>query len=349
MEVALITGHCPPGVCGVGDYASCLASALAAKGVAVRIITSEDWRVAGALKIHASVRNADLVHIQYPTLGFGYRLGPQALSLLRSSVVTIHEASQRHILRKLSLLPFFVRPKHTIFTTDFERQFVTRRVPWVSRISSVIPIPSNIRQFPEEKARAQSEIAYFGLILPRKGLEQVVEVARLIKSSGLALTVRITGSARPEHLEYLAKLRSETSGLPVVWDLNLSEERVAEKLATSAVAYLPFPDGASERRSSLKAALANGAAVITTLGPHTPEAMKGFLRFARSPREALLVARSLLDSPQERISLASSAAHYLEQCTWERVAELHFATYQRLLCSENGFAPVKVKGVQDKP
>ena len=349
MKIALVIGGCPPGVCGVGDYTACLSDALAARGIEVRLVVSEDWRVAGASRVRDSLKDCDLVHIQYPTLGFGYKLGPHALSLLRSCVVTIHEASQRRLLRKLSLLPFMVRPKHVIFTSEFERGFVTKRVPWVARISSIIPVASNIRAFPQERQRTLSEIVYFGLIFPRKGLEEVVELSRLIKSGGLALKVRIIGRPRPEHMEYFEKLRSVTAELPVIWDLDLSEEQVAERLASSAVAYFPFPDGASERRTSLKAALANGVAVVTTLGSHTPETMKSFLRFSRSPQEALVSARSLLENLQERTKLAKDAAQYLQQSTWERVAELHLATYRSLLCSEPRSAAITVKGAQEEP
>ena len=349
MKIALVTGPCPQGVCGVGDYTACLSDALAARGVGVRMVVSGDWRVVGALRVHDNLKDCDLVHIQYPSLGFGYRLGPQALSLLRNCVVTIHEASQRRILRKLSLLPFMVRPKHVIFTSEFERRFVTKWVPWISRISSIIPVPSNIRVFPQERQRTLSEIVHFGLILPGKGLEEVVELSRLIKSAGSALKVRIIGRSRPERMEYFERLRSETAELPVIWDLNLSKEQVAERLASSAVAYFPFPDGASERRSSLKAALANGVAVVTVLGSHTPEAMKSFLRFSRSPQEALVIARSLLDGLQERTKLAKSAALYLQQSTWDRVAELHLATYRSLLCSEPRSAAITVKGAQEEP
>lgn len=347
MKIALLSGPCPSGVCGVGDYTARLAEALGQAGLDVRVIEAGDWRVRGALRTRKSLQEYDLVHIQYPTLGFGYKLGPQTLSLLRSCVVTLHEASQRRILRKLSVLPFLLGPKHVIFTSDFEKQYVTAKTPWVARISSVIAVPSSIMVFPEERPRAFSEIVYFGLILPRKGLEQVVELSQLIRSNGLTLKVRIIGKPRPESIAYFEKLRSATRELPVIWDLGLSEEQVAERLASSSVAYLPFPDGASERRTSLKAALANGVAVITTHGPHTSEAMKCFLRFSRSPQEALGAALSLFESPDERARLARNAGLYLQQCTWEQVAELHLAVYQNLLRPNCAPEPIRAENLQE--
>jgi glycosyltransferase involved in cell wall biosynthesis len=305
---------------------------LLARGVEAQLIVSEEWGVHSALKVRESLRDYDVVHVQYPALGFGYKLGPQALALLRSSVVTMHEASQRRILRKLSLIPFVVRPKHVIFTTDIERQWVIKRAPWIAARSSVEPPPSNIRRFIEERPRAENEVVYFGLILPKKGLEDVVELSRLIQSEGLAWKVRILGSPRPERMEYFQRLKAETEVLPVIWDLNRSEEEVSERLASSAVAYFPFPDGASERRSTLKAALTHGVAVVTTLGTHTPEAMKNSIKFAATPREALSAIRALFQDSQERARLSNSAADYTQNWgTWEQVAERHLAIYRSVL------------------
>lgn len=338
-------GRCPPGECGVGDYTRCLRDALLARGVEADLIVSEDWRALSAWEVRGTLRSYDLVHIQYPTLGFGYKLGPQMLSLLQSCVVTIHEASQRRILRKLSVIPLLVRAKYVIFTSEFEKQYVTARLPWIAARSSVAPVPSNIRVLPGERPRIGNEVVYFGLILPRRELEDVVELSRLIQSEGLAWKVRVIGRLRPEYTEYFHKMEAETSALPMIWDLNGSEEQVAERLASSAIAYLPFPDGASERRGSLKAALANGVAVVTRAGAHTPEAMRTFLTFAGTPREAMGAIRFLSQNPVERARLARNAADYLQQCTWERVAELHAAIYRQFSCSDP-CATIDIRDVQ---
>jgi glycosyltransferase involved in cell wall biosynthesis len=335
VKVALVIGRCPPGICGVGDYTAKLRDALLARGVGAQLIVSDDWRLRSAWEVRNCLRDYDIVHIQYPTLGFGYRLGPQALSLLRSCVVTIHEASQRQVLRKLSVVPFLMRPRHVIFTSDYERQYVAGWVPWIRARSSIAPVPSSIPVFPGEQVRNTNEIVYFGLILPRKGLEEVIEVARLIQAQGLHWQVRIIGNLRPERREYFDKLKAETAVLPVIWDLNRSGEEVAEKLAGLAVAYLPFPDGASERRTSLKAVLANGVATVTTAGPHTPEVMAGFVKFAETPREALRTVSCLLQNGAERDVMARKATHFLQECSWERVADLHEVVYRDVLCPDD--------------
>src|SRR6202043_938890 len=120
----------------------------------------------------------------------------------QSCVVTIHEASQRHILRKLSLFPFAVRPEHMIFTSCYERQFAMAWAPWISRASSVIPVGSNIAVAAEQGPRNRTEIVHFGLIMPGKGLEQVLELGNLSRLAGLPLVVRIIGRVPLKHASY---------------------------------------------------------------------------------------------------------------------------------------------------
>jgi glycosyltransferase involved in cell wall biosynthesis len=333
VKVALITGICPPGECGVGDYTACLDKALRAAGVESQVIASGDWNASSALGVRRSLReqNFDIVHIEYPTVGFGRRLGPQALSLLQSCVVTIHEASQRHLLRKLALLPFSVRPERIIFTSRFERQFGRTWAPWISRVSSVIPVGSNIIVGAGRGPRNLCEVVHFGLIMPGKGVEQVVELSRLIKSAGLSLKVRVIGKAPLRSVDYLERLRSETAHLPMIWDLDLSEEQVAEKLADASIAYLPYPDGASERRTTLKAALLNGVAVLTTRSSQTSHSLGRAVKFCATAQEALAVICHLLQHTEEITRMAATGVYSGKVYAWERIAELHLRVYQGVL------------------
>ena len=328
----------------MGDYTMHLGGALNRNGVDVEVITSADWNLRDAFKVSRALREQsfDIVHIEYPTIGFGAKLGPQGLSLLQSCVVTIHEASQRHLLRKFALFPFAVRPEHIVFTSRFERRFAAAWAPWISRISSVIPVGSNIEAVDNALSRSLSEVVYFGLIAPRKGLEEVVTLSALIKSSGMSLVVRIIGKAPLKHVKYLQTLQSQTSESPVIWDLDLSEEQVAERLAGASVAYLPYPDGASERRTTLKAALLSGVAVITTQGPHTPSNLRGAVRFGQSAEEALGAIRYLLAHKEEMLSMARKAADFGKQYTWERIARSHLRVYQRVLSKRLSYEGIKV-------
>jgi glycosyltransferase involved in cell wall biosynthesis len=345
VKIALVIGPCPPGVCGVGDYTTCLSNALKASGAEIHVITSGDWNLLGVFKLSRRLREQkfDIVHIEYPTVGFGTKLNPQGLSLLQRCVVTIHEASQRHILRKLALFPFAVRPEHIIFTNRFERRFARRWAPWIARASSVIPVGSNIAVSAGEGPRTLNEIVYFGLIIPGKGLEEVLELGNRIRSAGLPLVVRIIGRVPLKYAAYCEELRLKTEGLPIVWDHDLSEEETAKRLAGSTIAYLPYPDGASERRATLKAALLSGLAVITTRGPHTPRNLGGVVRFCQSPEEALAAIRCLVESPEETSRMAAKAVQYGQRYSWERIAKLHLRVYDSVMSKRSSHSTIQTE------
>jgi glycosyltransferase involved in cell wall biosynthesis len=333
VRLALVTGFCVPGECGVGDYTVCLHKHLESSGVEAHIINSREWDLLGGLKAGRNFQrdSFDLVHIQYPTAGFGARLGPQALSLRRTCIVTIHEASQRHILRKLALLPFVIRSRYIIFTSRIERQFSLRWMPWISDRSSVIPVGSNIPMGKKVHSRRLDEIVYFGLIVPRRGVEQVLELGRLIGKTRVGLRVRIVGRVSSKHVDYVKRLREESSQLPIDWSLDLSEEQVAMKLAQTSITYLPYPDGASERRTTLRAALLNGTAVVTTRDIHTQPSLEGIVKFAPTPSEALSAVLYLLNHRDEMSTMSSAAMKHAQQYDWPHIAECHLHLYQQLL------------------
>jgi glycosyltransferase involved in cell wall biosynthesis len=333
MRIAFVTGLCPTGECGVGDYTRRLAHALRSLGVQAELVSDGSWGLRGAGKAIKSLDKLepDIVHIQYPTAGFGYRLGPQMFAMRRKSVITIHEASQSHILRKLSLYPFMARAQHLVFTSQYERQFASKWAPWIARLSSVIPIGSNIKAMPGGGNRRGQEIAYFGLIMPGKGLEEILELAKLIQRAGCALSIRIIGKAHSKHESYFERLRLQSRGLPVIWESDLNDEEVATRLASCAIAYLPFPDGASERRASLKAMLASGVGVVTTRGVHTPRDLEDIVKFSENVEDAYRIIRMLAEDTSERERLGRKAVEYMRQFGWDRIAALHLEVYKRVV------------------
>jgi len=102
---------------------------------------------------------------------------------------------------------------------------------------------------------------------------------------------------------------------------------VAEMLASAAVAYLPFPDGASERRSSLKSALSSGVVCVTTEGSATPVEMRSAVVLATSIEDAYQKAKTLLANRDECEKLSAEAARYAQTFRWDSIAQLHREIY----------------------
>jgi glycosyltransferase involved in cell wall biosynthesis len=295
------------------------------------------WRLSCLHQIakHVHSLKADIVHIQYPTVSYGNSLTPQMLSLLKPMVVTIHEVSQSHILRRLSLYFFSILSEHLIFTNQFELGYAKRWAPWISRRTSVIPIGSSIPESTHAFERDIKDIIYFGLIGPKKGLGDILKLAALIKKENLNLRVRIVGLPNPKRPDYLEYLYKETSNLPVSWEIGLQEKDVSQLLSRAQIAYVPFPDGASERRSSLIALLINGVATITTFGKHTPENFKKAVAFAQSPADALAIIKKLTTDDQERETLSINGKQCAESYSWDKIAQKHIQIYENIFLEKS--------------
>jgi glycosyltransferase involved in cell wall biosynthesis len=333
MKIALMTGSYPPDICGAADYTARLEESLKQAGNDVTICTGMPWGLfhAGNVSRQVSALGVDVLHIQYPVTGYGPKLGPQLLSLLQPFVVTIHECSQAHILRRLSLYPFSLRAKKIIFTNEFELKYASRFAPWIKSRSVVIPIGNNVALAEKVAHPSRKVITCFGLIRPDKGLEEVIELARVLHQEQSSVVVRVVGTVFPGNEAYLASLKERAAGLAVEWVLGLDDRDLSRTLAETEIAYLPFVDGASERRSSLIAMLSNRAAVITTRGLHTPAAMEGSVLFAGSPREAATHVATLIRKDDFRNALQSKGAAYAEKFSWEKIAAEHMAIYREVL------------------
>src|SRR5664280_100229 len=137
-RVILVSGSFPPDACGVGDYTYRLVSALPKQTISVRVFTTiaparsldpeldicptvRRWSFIGLPILSRRIKAADpdIVHLQYPTIAYGAGLLPQLLVLTRRPfIVTIHEASASHMLRRLALYPFLILADHVVATTS---------------------------------------------------------------------------------------------------------------------------------------------------------------------------------------------------------------------------------------
>lgn len=352
LRVAMVSGNRPPDACGVGDYTESLSMALAEAGVQVELVNSPGpdsgkgqgrahdrtgarWgfaRGAALLRQVAQMR-PDIVHLQYPTAAYGAGLAPQVLSMTNIPlVVTLHEASGVHVLRKAALYPFLIRAQALVATTSYEAAYLRRLYPPSVKRTQVVPIGSSIPAAVRSVVTSV-DIVYFGLIAPRKGIEDFLTAAAISRSQDLPWRFVVLGKVATGAGSFFDRLRREFSEVGVAWDLNRGASEVAQVLSTSAAAYLPFPDGASGRRSSLAATLLNGVPTITTVGPATPmELVDGKnVLFASTPIEAIRRLGELDTSPRLARSLSAGASRLGESMRWDSIAAGHLSVYSKLL------------------
>jgi glycosyltransferase involved in cell wall biosynthesis len=346
MKVLMISGSYPPDVCGVGDYTCHLAEALIARGLEVILLQRKDWSWRSRRELLEEVRGTDydILHIQYPSVGYGRSLLPQYLSFLCPAVVTLHEFSHSRFLRKLASFPFLLSARQLLFTTEFEQNWNQRLFPWIAAKSVAIPIGANIGPTSGSGPRRRDEVIYFGLISPRKGIEEVLDFASVACQSSSNIQVRIIGQIAPIFQKYASTLMDRSRDLPVIWTLGKSESELASLFASASLAYLPFPDGASERRGSLKAMLSSGVVCISTEGKQLSDSLRKVLVLARDGKDAFAKATELLGDRSTWERLSAEALAYSQSFQWSHIAARHIEIYTKICDREHPLSRRNVRG-----
>jgi GT2 family glycosyltransferase/glycosyltransferase involved in cell wall biosynthesis len=367
LHVLMITGSYPPMRCGVGDYTARLAESILNSNITVTVLTSftaglgeaevrvlpqvKHWGVWRMFPLAAKIRSIrpDIAHIQYPTNGYGYKLGPQALILLLwlsgiKIVATIHEFRRVRFLRKLSLFPFLICSHSLVFMADEERVAIVKRLPWLKKKmetqSSVIPVNSNIPVLPKTM-RADTDgfiVSFFGLFYPAKMIESVISAFQILNAEAHSrITFRFIGDLHPHHREYFASIRKLAEMyMPVEhleWMIGMSPKEVARALSGSDVCLLPYPDGASLRRTTLMAALSLGVPVVTTKTGETPDLFKdrNNVLFADGPERMAEMVMLVMNDKDLAATLALNGREVSTLFSWDRIADHHVTMYNTIV------------------
>lgn len=334
-RIAIVGSYPPCAPCGVADYSEALATALQQAGLKVARVTHDHWGPGAFFQLSRKLKRVGpaVVHLQYPTAAYGWSLTPHTLAMLYTRaplVITLHEFSAAHPLRRLASMAF-LRAAKLIFTTELERARFATCFPCARKKSSVIPIAANLPAAPLPNKQDPHLVVYFGLIRPQKGIEDFIKLAYLSQAQHLPFKFTIIGRVRDHGARYAAKLKKMDPQQLVHWISDLDAPSAAATLAGAQYAYLPFPDGASARRGSLLASLAARLAIITTRGTETPTSLSQAVEFAADPTTALALLRELSADPIRTAQLRAQAALYSRAFTWSAIAEAHEDLYKRLL------------------
>lgn len=326
LRVMLISGSLPPEACGVGDYTAQLAQSLSRSGLQVKVHPVTSYREVASTVRLARRWKAHIVHVQYPSIGYGMSLWPHVLmALVRPSVrmvLTLHEFSSAHPARRVAAAVLAALAHQVIFTDASDAaSFPVKRL--LARASSIVPIGSNLPVAPPVE-RESGRVVYFGLLRPHRGLETFLELAAASGRAGERFAFEVVGAVDKRVRAYAARLRE--SNPDVRWSVGLPPGEAAARLASAEAAYLPYPDGATERRGSLLAVLSNRVPTVTTLGVHTPPTLAGAVLFAQDAKHALDLLRSMDVGTAQK--MLQRAEEYLARHSWEAVAEQHVRLYE---------------------
>lgn len=338
MLIALL-GWAPGLSCGVSDYTARLAEALESEGVRVFLPGWRAWNLVRATDYANKLRQlgATVVHVQYPSRAYERSLGPLCTALGARSrvVVTAHEWSQSHPLRKCVTATLLLAADGCVFTTESELSAWRKQCKGfcLGKRTAIIPLGSNLLAAePVTGEERRNEVVYFGLIRPNKGLEMFLEVAARAWSERDALDFVIIGRTPIGCENYARVMKARARMLPnVIWVGGLEEEAVIRRMERAKVACLPYPDGVSERRGSTLAALNAGLAVVTTSGSGTTEELRRVVLTGNSVEEMLNIIRHLINHDEERIRWIERGRRWVNERSWSCIARKHLELYYAVL------------------
>ncbi|RRR69487.1 MAG: glycosyltransferase [Candidatus Viridilinea halotolerans] len=183
-------------------------------------------------------------------------------------------------------------------------------------------------------APATFVVAYFGLLSPSKGADQLL--AALAQLAPPWRLIIIGGAATsPQDSAYAKTLRRQIASLNcnahVQITGHLPDHDVSGHLLAADCIALPFRDGASFRRGSLLAALAHGCPVITTQPSHASEQAMLAPATLLVPRDVPDALRHALErmrsDPALRAQLAQQGRVLAAQFAWSAIAAQHERIY----------------------
>ena len=336
MKVLMICGSMPPAMCGVGDYTATLCNELSTYDSSIHCIpyTTGPWRIRDIFRILKSTRKIhhDLTHIQYPTVGYRKHLGIHLITPFQKNlVVTLHEFRQSHTLRKLSALFFGLFAKAIIFTQEVDLKSYEKWWGWLPARARIIPIGNSVQTSINEAAPRKNKIAYFGLIRKNKGIETFLAAAKQAKDSGIISDFVIIGGVPEGSEAYAQSIYSFCSGIGIATYYNLETSALTELLNSIRYAYLPFPDGASYRRSSLMAALGAKMVVYSTLTSDTEKDISNaFIPVALDGNDFCDVFLRTHSDQALADKLLAAHATILKNTSWPAIANRHCELYQSI-------------------
>ena len=324
-----------------------------------------DWRILQIVPELAREIRADWVHLQYQTAAYGMHpainFAPRFWK--RKGVRT---AWTYH-----DLLPMYLFPKAGRFlrrwvteyparcadliitTTEADRQTLLQH--HIEAVS--IPIGSNIvgMQLSSEERHTRRRqrgyadhhlvIGFFGFLNQSKGGVELIETLRRLREQGIEARLLMIGdkigASDQTNQTYFRKVENlihkyRLSEL-IQWTGSEPDVEVAADLNACDVVLLPFADGASLRRGTLMAALANGCAIVTTrpLAPlpelqHEREVLYTEIGDVAAMAEAVV---RILRNPTLRSRLQANARRVSVHFGWEEIARRHLEMYQHAVSS----------------
>lgn len=301
----------------------------------------------------AQQHQLDVVNIQYQAAAYYMHAAandlPRILRPVCPVITTFHDLMVPYLFPKAGplrkrIVYQMARQSSGVIVTNVADESELQEVgnmPPVRRI----PIGSNIAaqppaDFTSSTWRARLHVpdhvllvGYFGFINATKGVDTLAHAIRLLMERGEQAELLIiggqTGDSDSTNIQQADQAERLLGGLGISrrvhWTGFVDPSDVSAYLLTADVIALPYKDGVSFRRGTLMAALAHGAAIVTTQPQVTiPELIDGENVCLVPPNDSVALADALYHlhiTPELRTKLSHGAQVLSKLFEWDNIAK----------------------------
>lgn len=366
----MVSGSLPPIRCGVGHYTSRLSRELAAEKLDFQLLSTEgvdrktpaplltvpNWKVRTIPKMLDAIKTsrAQIVHIQYPAVGYRRQLGinllPYVIKLLRPRlklVITLHEYHQSRWIGKLRNL-ITILPAHKVLVSNqLDKSGLAR---WVGYKVRIVPIGANFevakpnQQFYEKTLKdlglavSKPTLVFFGYAFPSKRLEVLLDALNEPQLLNYQLLL-VASFDKDEPYQKMLKakinklnqneIRAGVTGF-------LEGDDVSAILQASRYFVLPNVRPISAKSGTAIAATVNGM-ILLSHGSNRPiettpfEHLKNSYLLERvTPQSIAAAIEHLEDSPADSRKILAGVKELQKYFSWTNIVKQHTKLYEEL-------------------
>lgn len=367
QRVLMISGSLPPMKCGVGHYTSTLLRSMVKKPIRLSVLTSANlqssnpnirtyttpgWRLRDLPGIIRCCKHADvdIIHIQYPTVGYGRQLGINLLPLLLRllvrkphTVITLHEYFSSPLLGRIRNL-ITILFAQTIIVSNYADKNALPRV--ANKKAILIPIGSGIEEIsPETEAttppvkdiKEGKMILFFGFAFPSKQLELLIKALKSLPDNQLIIASDLN-SEDNYHQRLLEMINTNNSraGFDQIRVIGFQPPHILRSLLQQSLCFvLPQASPLNPKSSTIVAAIRYAIPVIGKLGEAYENAPfvnnQNSLLLETVSSESISQAISRLADKEFRDMLSMNLAKISGDYSWGVIVDKHLRLYESFL------------------
>ncbi len=351
MKLCYITGSFPPNKDGVGDFAWHICNLLPDLGFddLMLVVPPETNEIEHFQIIHTRfvlkelnslikviiAFNPDHILIEYPCKGYGrdimINLLPAMLKIKNRQfqiTVTIHEYANYTLKGKVRIALMSLAADKVMVTDKWNAKLLKHLK---NNVFAVLPVPPQIPLTIKKDYNLKNDyilFSYWGFIRENKGLHLLFPALRKMLDMNINAKLKIL--AEIGNSEYEQKLKAMITKLDLAEHIKftgyLDNDEISRELSESDVCVLPFTDGISDRRGTLKAAMAMGIPVISTMVNHKnlPDGILNGINILLSEPETSAILKNMIkyvDSDLRR-KLGNKSLQWSSDFTWQNICQI---------------------------